>query len=306
MWHGLDIELLAIGSIIYLGLPSGASFWPLNDDHPDATRAPLDQVAAAERQEDETSDRLGQADAELPVGNGEGEGEENAGLPSHAQQFHSGPECQQHNDFGTIPFDYSYPRQALQYPFANVFSHVAPPFLYDFLYVYPYAYGASALHLDYPYVAPHFLYALPDFAFASPYTFHIATSSFPLAHPNPYLYFAHFDNHSYPDFDHHGVIGQMWQREAQEDAFYDETDYEVWNGVPGFNSLSFAGSVENIGPLWVYEGFSSSGLSHSLPEDTETPSTSGLGSSARRRKNSSNEEEGATKKPKWSNDDDSD
>lgn len=269
-----------------MGLPSGASFWPLSDDNPDAPRAPLGQAAAAERQEEETSNGFGQADAELPVGNGEGEEEGNAGSPSPPQLHHSGPEWQQQNASGAFPFYFSAPRLALQHPVPNVFPHVAPAVLYDFPYVYPYAYSAPALHLAYPYVAPHFPYAAPYFAFADPYTFHIATSSFPLAHQNPYLY-----------------------SDPQEDAFYGETDNEEGSGIPEFNSLSFAGLVENIGPLWdgdMYEEFSFSGLSPSFSEDTETPSTSGLGSSARRHKDSSNEEEAVIKKPRWSNDGDSD
>lgn len=270
----------------------------MNDERPDAQGAPLSQDAAAEQQEDETSDKLEQADAELAVGNREGQGVENAGSPSHPQQLHSGPEWQLQNHFGTFPFDYSSPQLTLQHPFPNVFSHVAPPFLHDFPYVYPYAYSAPSLHLAYPCVAPYFTYARPYFA-----------PSLPVAHPNPYLYSAHYDNPSYANFDPHGVIGQIWQREAQGDAFYDETDQEDWSGMPGLNSLIFADSVENIGPLWdgdVYEEFSSSGLSLSFPDDTETPSTSGLGSSARRRKKGKNEEETTTKKPRWSNDDDSD
>lgn len=290
--------------IIYVGLPSGTSFWPLNDDHPDGA---LGQDAAAERQEEETSDRLGQADNELHVGNGVGGGEENAGSPSHPQQLHSGPEWQQQNDFGSFPFDYSSRQWALQLPFHCVFSHDAPTFLQDLLYDYPNAHSAPSLHLAYPYVTPYFLYALPYFAFANPYTFHMSNSSFPLANPNSHLYPAFYD---YPSFSHfYPHVGQMWQREAQDDAFYDVSDYEDWSGVPGFNSCSFAGSVENVGPLWdgdVYEEFSSSGLSYSFPEDTETPSTSGVVFLARRRKISSNEEEAATKKPKWSSDDDSD
>lgn len=300
-----DFELL----VTYLRLPSGTFFWPLNGDHPDVPSAPLGQDAAAERQEEETNDGLGQADAELPVGNGEGEEDETAGAPSPPPLPHSGPEWQQQNHSGAFPFYYSAPQPALQHPVSNVFSHVAPAFLHDFSYVYPYGYSASALHLAYPYVAPHFPYAAPYFPLANPYTFHITTSSFPLAQPNPYLYSALYDNPSFPNSDPHHVIGQLWQRALQEDVFYDETDNEEGSGIPEFISLCFAGSVENIGPLWdedVYEEFSFSGFSSSFSEDTETPSTSGLGSSARRRKDSSNEEEAATKKPRWSNDGDSD
>lgn len=293
----------SVGSITYLGLPLGASFWPLNDDHPDAP------AAAAEPQEEETGDGLRQADAELSVGNGEGEGEGNAGSASPPQLLHSGPEWRQQNHTGA--FYYSAPRPALRQPVPDVFSPVAPALLQDFPFVYPYAYSDPALHLAYPYVAPHFSYVAPYFALANPYTLHIATSAYPLAHPNPYLYSALSDNPSFPTSDPHGVIGQLWEREPQEDAFYDETDEEEGSGIPGFHSLSFAGSVENIGPLWdgdAYEEFSFSGFSPSFSEDTESPSTSGLGSSARRRKDSSTEEEeeAANKKPRWSNDGDSD
>lgn len=293
---------MAVGSITSLGLPTGASFWPLNGDHPEQPRVLLGQAAAAERHEEEAMDRLGQADAELPVGNGEGEGDGNAGTPSPPQQLHSGPEWQQQNHSGAFPFYYSASRLAHQHPVPNVYSHAA--FLHDF----PYAYSAPALHLAYPYVAPHFPYAAPYFDVANPYTFHMATSSFLLANLNPYLYSALYDNPTFPNSDPHAVIGQLWQRDPEEDAFYDETD-EEGSAIPGFISLSFAGSVENIGPLWdgdVYEEFSFSGFSSSFSEDTETPSTSGLGSSARRRTDSSNEAEAATKKPRWSNDSDSD
>lgn len=295
------VELLAVGSITSSGLPPGTSFWPLNGEHPDTPTVPLgqDAAAAAEQREEEAIFGLGQADAELPVGNGEGEGEGNAGTPSPPQLLCSGLEWQQQNRSGALPFYYSAPRLALQHPAPNVVSNLA--FFNDF----PYAYSGSALHLAYPYVAPHFPYA-----FDNPYTFHIATSSFPLAHLNPYLSSALYHNPTFPNADPHGVYGQLWQIDPLEDAFCDETDSEEGNGFPGFNSFSFAGSVENIGPLWdgdVFEEFSFSGFSPSFSEDTETPSTSGLGSSARRRKDSSNEEEEAvTKRPRWSNDGDSD
>lgn len=293
-------------SLTSLGLSSGASFWPLNDEHPDTPRPRLGQAAAAERREEETGDGRGQADAELPVGNGEGEGEGNAGSPSPPQLLHSGPEWQQQNHSGALRFYYSAPRPAALHPLPTVFPHVAPDFLYDSPYVYPYVYSAPALHLAYPYVDPHFPYAAPYFAFANPYAFHFATSSFLLADPDLYLYSAPHNN---PSFPYHDPQMLHWQRIPEEDTYCDETEDEEGSGIPEFNGLSFTGSVENIGPLWagdLYEEFSFSGFSSSFPVDTETPSTSGLGSSARRRRDRSDEEEAAAKKPRWSNESDSD
>lgn len=292
-------------SLISLRLSSGASFWPLNDERTDEPRPPLGPAAAIGRREEETGDGLGRADAELPVGNGEGEGEGSAGSPSPLQLLHSGPEWQQQNHSGALPFDYSAPRPAVLHPLPNAFPHVAQDFLYDFPYIYPYAYSTPALHLAYPYVAPHFPYAAPYFAFANPYTFHFATSLFPLADPNRYVYSA---PHNHPSF--HGDIWQFnWPRSPEEDIYYDETEAGEGSGIPEFNGLNFTGSVENIGPLWagdLYEEFSFSGFSSSFPEDSETPSTSGLGSMARRLRDRSGEEEAAAKKPRWSTEDDSD
>lgn len=291
-------------SLTSLGLSSGASFWPLNDEHPGAPGPPLDQAAAAERREEETDDGLGQADPELPVGNGEGEGERNAGSPSPPQQLHSGLEWQQRNPSGALPFDYSAPRLIALHPLPNVFAHFPPDFLYDFSYVYPFVYGTSA------YVTPHFPYAAPYFAFSNPYTFHSATSSFPLFDPNRYVYSAPYNNPSFPNPDPHGDTWQLnWQRIHEEDTYYDETEDEECGGISEFNGLSFTGSVENFGPLGagdLYEEFSFSGFSSSFLEDSETPSTSGLGSSARRCRDRSSEDEAAAKKPRWSNESDSD
>lgn len=269
-------------SLTSLGLSSGASLWPLNDQQPDAARPPLGQAAAAERREEETGDGLGQAGAELPVGNGEGEGEGNAGSPSPPQLLHSGPEWQQQDLSGALPFYYSAPRPAALHPLPNVFPHVAPDFLHDLPDVYPYVYSAPAHHLAYPYVAPHFPYADPSNLYSAPYN-------------NP-----SFPNHD-PQLLH-------WQRVPEEDTYCDETEDEEGSGIPESNGLSFTGSVENIGPLWagdLYEEFSFSGFSSSFPVDTETPSTSGLGSSARRRTDRSDEEEAVAKKPRWSNESDS-
>lgn len=292
----------------------------MNPENPDAPTLPEDPFASDEQQEEQTGDGL--QEAEPPSGNREGEGEESVGSPSPHQLLpllNYGMEWQQQDLSGPSLLYYPAHHPAVPHPVPNVFPYAAPAFLQDFPYVYPYFYNpptpSHAFHFSYPYVAPSYYLAFPYVAPSFPFAFHYA---FPPVYPNaPHLYTDLSGNpyavpyaapHAYLD----GVIEQLQlhqQRGPEEDGYYDEMEDEDRMEVPELVANSFMGLVENIGPLWaedLFEEFSFSGFFSSSPGDTESPSTSGLSSFTSRRRERSNEEEEAAKKPRWSNESDSD
>lgn len=290
----------------------------MNHENADARRLSDDPVAPDERQEEETVNGL--REAEPPSGNREGEGEESTGSSSPRQLLappNYGMEWPQQDLSGPFPLYFPAPRPAVPHPVPNVFPNAAAAFLQDFPYFYPYFYNVPApphvFHLSYPYATPPYHLTFPYVATSFPFAFHYP---FPPAYPNaPHLYadlsgypyaVSYAAPHAYLD----GVVEQLLHQQRGPDGYYDEMEEEDGMEVPEFNANSFVGLVENIGPLWaedLFEEFSFSGFFSSSPGDTDSPSTSGLSSfTSRRRERSNEEEEEAAKKPRWTNESDSD
>ncbi len=81
-----------------------------------------------------------------------------------------------------------------------------------------------------------------------------------------------------------------------------------WMEIPELDDVDVS-SVENIGPLSredTLEEFSFGSFFSYFQGAPETPSTSGLSSSTRRRRTESNGQEAAAKRPRWSDESDTD
>ncbi|XP_074492336.1 uncharacterized protein LOC141768176 [Sebastes fasciatus] len=281
---------------------ASGSFWPLHNERPDVERPPDDPVLPDYEDEDEEevglvwgddADGLQEAEAEPQGGNGDGE--QQVPPPYFGLGWRQGP---------AAPFPVYYP---VYYPVPYLLPYAFPPAdPYGPPPANPFANLQADLPADYygfpadPFIGPP----------ADPYG---RPPTFPPAYPfGDFQVDPHADPHglphSFPSADPHGGFEAIeyfeaveyfverhafWQHGEDEDHLEDHL--EDWDD--GDNGIEFPIlEVEDIGPVCQYN-----------PPEELSEADSGPGPSTRRhREDSDGEEEAAAKRPRWSDDSDSD
>lgn len=301
---------------------SGAFFGPLNNtERPDAERPEENRIndspPVPPHRDDENEDHGGFNQPNSRRGE-EREEELNHDDDRAAplQQFlppNVGMDWRQQGAAVEIPVYYPLP-YADPYAFPIVFPNAYPYALLNALpHALPYANPFAP-----PYVRPYVPPNANPFAFAydppylPPYTpRHAAPYVPPYAAPHAFPYAAPPANPALFHADPHGVLEQLIARNQHErleqdpgiDAIgVDEEDEIV---IPELEVFGL-GYPETIGPLTTAECLGFFRSDSSLEEEAVVPSTSGLSSATRRSREESDEKGAVAKRPRWSDESDSD